>query len=162
MAPTQAPFFVFSLLLCLFVSLSKGQEAKFGQNQTQTQTNQPNVTRVSEPIQFTFTAADLNQKLVKFEYEVFGYVQGVYFRFWTKEIADGLNITGWVKNTAWDTVKGAAEGTTENMERFAFWLCHKGAPKSVIEKCEIKKKNKTKRRKFFDFEMRKTWASGKK
>ena len=37
--------------------------------------------------------------LVALEYEVFGKVQGVFFRKFTNEKAQSLGLRGWVKNT---------------------------------------------------------------
>ena len=37
--------------------------------------------------------------LVALEYEVFGRVQGVFFRKFTHEKAQSLGLRGWVKNT---------------------------------------------------------------
>ena len=37
--------------------------------------------------------------LVALEYEVFGRVQGVFFRKFTNEKAQSLGLRGWVKNT---------------------------------------------------------------
>ena len=40
-----------------------------------------------------------NMALVALEYEVFGRVQGVFFRKFTNEKAQSLGLRGWVKNT---------------------------------------------------------------
>ena len=39
--------------------------------------------------------------LVALEYEVFGRVQGVFFRKFTNEKARSLGLRGWVKNTGY-------------------------------------------------------------
>ena len=46
----------------------------------------------------------------RLEYEVFGKVQGVFFRKYTKKEADKLKLTGWVMNTEKGTVVGVADG----------------------------------------------------
>ena len=46
----------------------------------------------------------------RLEYEVFGEVQGVFFRKYTKKEADKLKLTGWVMNTEKGTVVGVADG----------------------------------------------------
>ena len=38
-------------------------------------------------------------RLVAVDYEVFGRVQGVFFRKFTNEKAESLGLRGWVKNT---------------------------------------------------------------
>ncbi len=47
-----------------------------------------------------------------FAFEVFGKVQGVYFRKYTAEKAASLGLLGFVRNTEQGTVTGAAHGTT--------------------------------------------------
>ena len=46
----------------------------------------------------------------RIKYEVFGKVQGVFFRKYTKKEADKLGLSGWVMNTDNGTVVGVAEG----------------------------------------------------
>jgi hypothetical protein len=45
-----------------------------------------------------------------FDFEVYGKVQGVFFRKHTKETADRLSIKGWCENTPTNTVRGQAWG----------------------------------------------------
>ena len=40
----------------------------------------------------------------RFHYTVYGTVQGVWFRWFTKQKADELGIVGWVKNDAVNAV----------------------------------------------------------
>nr|XP_021207931.2 acylphosphatase-2 isoform X1 [Bombyx mori]XP_037875156.1 acylphosphatase-2 isoform X1 [Bombyx mori]XP_037875157.1 acylphosphatase-2 isoform X1 [Bombyx mori] len=50
------------------------------------------------------------------DFEVFGRVQGVFFRKYTKEQADKLGLRGWCKNTAQGTVLGHMQGTLDKIE----------------------------------------------
>lgn len=68
------------------------------------------------------------------EFEVFGRVQGVFFRKYTKQQADQLSLTGWCQNTRDDTVKGEIEGAEENVNKMKFWLEKTGSPQSKITK----------------------------
>ena len=52
---------------------------------------------------------------------VFGIVQGVFFRANTKEQADHLDITGWVKNRTDGGVEIIAEGEKEKLESLLEW-----------------------------------------
>ena len=70
-------------------------------------------------------------------FEVFGKVQGVFFRKYTKEEADRLGLSGWCANTASGTVRGEVSGTIEAVAQMKQWLTTKGSPKSKIEKTEF-------------------------
>jgi acylphosphatase len=72
------------------------------------------------------------------QYEVFGKVQGVFFRKHTKTTADSLGLVGWVMNTDSATVVGQAAGPPEKIQKFSNWLCKVGSPKSRIDKCDTK------------------------
>ncbi len=56
------------------------------------------------------------------ELKIFGDVQGVSFRAWTKEIAESLELAGYVKNEPDGSVEIIAEG-------------EESALKNLIEKC---------------------------
>eukprot|EP00475_Leptophrys_vorax_P003146 TRINITY_DN11821_c0_g1_i2.p1 TRINITY_DN11821_c0_g1~~TRINITY_DN11821_c0_g1_i2.p1 ORF type:complete len:113 (-),score=34.11 TRINITY_DN11821_c0_g1_i2:199-537(-) len=73
-----------------------------------------------------------------FRYEVFGRVQGVFFRKYTQKEAIRLGIVGWVRNTPEGTVEGEAQGRVDQMKQFEKWLQTTGSPQSRIEKLEIK------------------------
>ncbi|MCA1742926.1 MAG: acylphosphatase [Desulfonatronovibrio sp.] len=47
-----------------------------------------------------------------------GKVQGVYFRAWTKEQADSLEVKGWVRNISEGRVEVLAQGTDEKLAEF--------------------------------------------
>lgn len=51
-----------------------------------------------------------------------GRVQGVFYRSGTCKEAKKLNLTGWVKNNADDTVELIACGTEENINALIEWL----------------------------------------
>lgn len=68
------------------------------------------------------------------EFEVFGRVHGVFFRKYTKQQADSLNVTGWCMNTRDDTVKGEIEGSQDKINLMKQWLEKTGSPSSRISK----------------------------
>jgi len=77
---------------------------------------------------------DSSMALVAVEYEVFGRVQGVFFRKFTNEKALSLGLRGWVKNTRDGTVRGELEGDVENVNLMKSWLQKTGSPQSRIDK----------------------------
>ncbi|CAG8563891.1 4843_t:CDS:2 [Ambispora gerdemannii] len=76
-------------------------------------------------------------KLKSLTYEVFGTVQGVFFRKYTVNKAVELNLVGWVKNTEKGTVQGIAQGEDTEIEVFKKWLQYEGSPFSKILKVEF-------------------------
>lgn len=65
-----------------------------------------------------------------------GLVQGVFFRHGTKEKAQSLNLTGWVRNTEEGGVEVVAEGAKENLEELIKW-CREGPPGAQVKKVEV-------------------------
>ena len=51
-----------------------------------------------------------------------GRVQGVMFRYTAQERAEGLDVTGWVRNTADGRVEVFAQGRDEDLQIFSAWL----------------------------------------
>ena len=72
-----------------------------------------------------------------FSYEVFGKVQGVFFRKHTQRKASELGLAGWCLNSDRNTVQGEACGNAEAIAAFSTWLSTVGSPKSKIKRAEI-------------------------
>jgi len=70
------------------------------------------------------------------EIMVRGIVQGVNYRYNTKEIADKLGVVGWVKNMSDGSVKIIAQGEKEKIDEFLAW-CKKGSDISKVEDVKI-------------------------
>lgn len=65
-----------------------------------------------------------------------GMVQGVFFRSYTKDTAESLALTGWVKNR-WDgKVEAVFEGDKKNIEKMINW-CYKGPSYARVDKVEV-------------------------
>ena len=71
-----------------------------------------------------------------------GRVQGVWFRASTRDKAEQLGLTGWVKNTADGCVEAVFEGEEERIEEMINW-CHQGPPLAEIVNIEVKKQTPT-------------------
>ncbi|MCF8009809.1 MAG: acylphosphatase [Clostridiales bacterium] len=64
-----------------------------------------------------------------------GKVQGVYYRDSTREQADRLGITGWVRNLLDGRVEAVFQGPDDKVVEMIQW-CWKGPPMSKVEDVE--------------------------
>ena len=69
-------------------------------------------------------------------FRVTGRVQGVFFRAWTKQQADELGVTGWVRNAADGSVEGLLIGGEEVVAQLTERL-HGGPPSALVNNVEI-------------------------
>ncbi len=60
-----------------------------------------------------------------------GRVQGVFFRAYTQETAQKLNLVGWVRNLPDGRVETVFEGSEKNVDAMLDW-CKKGPPHSIV------------------------------
>lgn len=67
---------------------------------------------------------------------VSGRVQGVYFRYATRDEAYRLKITGWVRNLRDGRVEAVFEGE-EDAVRQMIAFCHTGPPYARIDRVEL-------------------------
>ncbi|KAM8914617.1 acylphosphatase-1 [Spinachia spinachia] len=79
-----------------------------------------------------------NEDLISVEYEIFGRVQGVFFRKYTQAEGRKLGLVGWVQNTGAGTVQGQLQGPRRQVKEMQEWLKSTGSPKSCISKAEFK------------------------
>ena len=107
--------------------------------------------------------------------QVFGKVQGVFFRKFTAAEANKLKLVGWVMNTVKGTVKGQMQGifilvdikniikllntffqkgNESSIKKMKDWLRKTGSPKSRIDRTEFKETPITSLQ-FNSFEIRK-------
>ncbi|OCT84180.1 acylphosphatase-2 isoform X2 [Xenopus laevis] len=68
------------------------------------------------------------------DYEIYGDVQGVFFRKYTEDQAKRVNAVGWVKNAPRGTVVGQVQGSKSIVEIMKNWLQNVGSPMSRIDK----------------------------
>jgi acylphosphatase len=62
---------------------------------------------------------------------IHGRVQGVSFRFYTRDEAAALNLTGWVANREDGSVEVVAEGPRPKLDQLLTWLRH-GPPAARV------------------------------
>ncbi|XP_037603453.1 acylphosphatase-1 isoform X2 [Sebastes umbrosus] len=79
-----------------------------------------------------------NEDLISVDYEIFGRVQGVFFRKYTQAEGKKLGLVGWVQNTGAGTVQGQLQGPRSKVTEMQEWLKSTGSPKSHITKAEFK------------------------
>ena len=67
----------------------------------------------------------MTNNILNFHLKIYGKVQGVGFRAWTKKTAENLFLTGWVKNCDDKSVECEVSGKKENIDFFVI-ACKKG------------------------------------
>ncbi|XP_012579793.1 PREDICTED: acylphosphatase-1 isoform X2 [Condylura cristata] len=75
--------------------------------------------------------------LISVDYEVFGKVQGVFFRKYTQAESKKLGLVGWVQNTEQGTVQGQLQGPISKVRHMQDWLRTRGSPKSHIDRANF-------------------------
>ncbi|CAG7725437.1 unnamed protein product [Allacma fusca] len=100
-------------------------------------------------------STDAKTNLVSVDFEIFGKVQGVFFRKYTKAKGSMLNLRGWCENTERGTVIGQIEGPREKVAEMKNWLKTEGSPKSRISHCNFSNEQKIEKHNFNDFNIRK-------
>ncbi|XP_065167563.1 acylphosphatase-1-like [Atheta coriaria] len=75
-----------------------------------------------------------DSKYISVDFEVYGRVQGVFFRKFTQKQAVKLGLSGWCMNTESGTVQGNMQGTASKIAEMKSWLQNVGSPQSRIDK----------------------------
>lgn len=70
--------------------------------------------------------------------QVFGRVQGVFFRRYAQLTAHSLGLIGWVRNEPDGSVQAEIEGPIEKLELFVKWA-HRGSPGAQVSRVEVQK-----------------------
>ncbi|KAM6130908.1 acylphosphatase-1 [Pterocles gutturalis] len=94
------------------------------------------------------------EDLVSVDYEVFGRVQGVFFRKYTQAEAKRLGLVGWVQNTSHGTVQGQIQGPAARVRELQEWLRKTGSPQSRISRAEFCNEKKITALEHKDFQIR--------
>ncbi|MDY6991732.1 MAG: acylphosphatase [Pseudomonadota bacterium] len=73
---------------------------------------------------------------------VSGHVQGVAFRYYTRDQAQSLGISGWARNLTDGRVEVLACGEARAIEQLSMWL-HQGPPSAHVTEVQCEKVEKT-------------------
>lgn len=65
-------------------------------------------------------------------------VQGVFFRYETRERARERGLAGWVRNRPDGRVEAVFEGPAEAVEKMVAW-CHEGPPLARVDEVEVRR-----------------------
>ncbi|XP_004698775.1 acylphosphatase-1 [Echinops telfairi] len=91
--------------------------------------------------------------LISVDYEIFGKVQGVFFRKYTQAEGRKLGLVGWVQNTGRGTVQGQLQGPTSKVRPMQEWLKTRGSPKSHIDRANFKNEKAIPKLDYSDFQI---------
>ena len=83
-----------------------------------------------------------------------GMVQGVFFRYETRNLAEKLGIKGWVRNTPDGRVEAVFEGDKKKIQAMLDF-CRRGPPGAQVTDVEVKWENP--RGEFSSFGIRYGW-----
>ncbi len=72
----------------------------------------------------------------RFHVYISGRVQGVFFRYTSKELADQLGVTGWIRNLPDGRVEAVIEGDEEKLKEMLEFF-HRGPPLAIVKKVDV-------------------------
>ncbi len=62
--------------------------------------------------------------MIRVHLHINGIVHGVGYRYYAKQLADELKLTGWIKNCSDGSVESMIEGSEPAIESFVQWAHH--------------------------------------
>lgn len=68
--------------------------------------------------------------------EIYGVVQGVFFRASTRDRARQLGLTGWVRNRGDGSVEALVEGKSDDIGRLIDWA-NQGPPQAKVDRVDV-------------------------
>ena len=79
----------------------------------------------------------MNDKIQTVKMNAFGRVQGVGFRWSTIQLAESLNISGWVKNEIDGSVSILASGESESLAQFIQKIKNSPTPFAKVKSLQV-------------------------
>jgi len=95
----------------------------------------------------------MSKKIISIDFEVFGRVQGVFFRKYTRNSAKEFGVRGWCRNTDRSTVEGQVQGREESVQQMQNWLSNEGSPQSLVSDAKFSNRKELDSFTFHDFEI---------
>lgn len=74
--------------------------------------------------------------MVRVHIWITGFVQGVFYRYTTKEMARNFGLTGWVRNLPDGRVEVIAEGDRDKVEKLIVW-CYEGPSHARVDHVQM-------------------------
>jgi len=74
---------------------------------------------------------------IRVSINIYGRVQGVAFRHYTRRKAHELGVTGWIKNQPDNSVAGLFEGDESAVQSLVEW-CRNGPPAARVEQINVR------------------------
>ena len=71
---------------------------------------------------------------------IYGFVQGVGFRFGVERLANSRGVSGWVRNRVDGAVDAVFEGAPEDVEALVEF-CRRGPRGAVVERVEVEEES---------------------
>jgi acylphosphatase len=84
-----------------------------------------------------------NEQLFCARVSIQGRVQGVGFRYFTRQQAQQWKIQGWIRNRVDGTVEAVFEGTRSQLEQILAW-CQEGSPTAQVNQVNVTWENPSK------------------
>lgn len=76
--------------------------------------------------------------LIRVRLRIHGHVQGVSFRYYARQRAAALGLSGWVRNQPDGTVEAEAQGPEEAVEQFVAWA-HEGPSLAEVHRVAVER-----------------------
>jgi acylphosphatase len=96
-----------------------------------------------------------NKPLKRAHLHISGRVQGVNFRYYTRQQAESLGIHGWVRNLFDRRVEAIIEGDEISLQQMIDW-CHHGPSAARVDQVEVQWEDAT--GEFSKFEIKRTFG----